>query len=187
MLGVHNSITNSIVQICELTPFRVQPSKKSAANRDDISLLARIDAALSSLTMRKTSARMRQYQYRGDSAAQSLASCAKMLFQTTSLFVRNFGRPDALREVGYIPAGASPVQSEQQVLLFSRELHELFHLGLRLPQLRDEIFVHILKVRSHSHFLPNVVIVVVGIFVGIAYSTSTLPSSEKTLLTCPET
>lgn len=95
---------------------------------------------------------------------ERLANCARMLFSTTSTFIRTFGQPDDT--VGEAPVSSprahfresvgalekdlersasarTPVAGVQPSLV--HDLYDLFRLGLDVPQLRDEIFVHILK------------------------------------------
>ena len=92
---------------------------------------------------------------------ERLANCARMLFSTTSTFIRTFGHPDETVDDAPLLARAhfreSPTTSQEDLgrsasartarvkRSLVHDLHDLFRLGLDVPQLRDEIFVQILK------------------------------------------
>ena len=77
-----------------------------------------------------------------------------MLFHTTTSFLRGFGRPRSRDWNGGPGVGPGATVSftapfgaptQRDLATSARDVHELLHLGLTVPQLRDEIYLHILK------------------------------------------
>ena len=80
----------------------------------------------------------------------SCGACAKGLFKSISVFIRQFGRPQnespmSPRDVDQHHTRVDRQREQLLLKVLGGKVQEMLQLGLSIPRLRDEIYVHILK------------------------------------------